>query len=317
MNQDSNAILTLCSHICVGEGVRPLEPKEYGDLAQRLNQAGKTPKDLFDFSSDDFAAVLGCDTEQTVRFLRLLDRNASLSFELGQYRNMGIEVLTRADAGYPKKLKKTLSHGCPPIFYYAGDLSLLDRECIGYVGSRTVTQEDVDFTVQTVRKTACLGYGVVSGGAKGIDTVSGTEALLHNGFSVEYLSDSLLKKLKKSDTVRSIQRGRLLLISVSKPDAGFHVGMAMMRNRYIYAQSVGTVVVRSDLKKGGTWTGAAENLKNNWCATLCWDHPYPGNQALISMGAIPIGADWDGSVPAQSIKSVIEKKYEQTSLFDQ
>lgn len=316
MDQDSNAILTLCSHICVGEGVRPLEPKEYDSLAQMLNRAGKTPKDLFDFTSDDFAAVLGCDAEQTARFMRLLDRNASLCFELGQYQNMGIEVLTRADAKYPKKLKRALSHSCPPIFYYAGDLSLLDRQFIGYVGSRTVTQEDVDFTVQAVRKTVSLGYGVVSGGAKGIDTVSGTEALLNNGFSVEYLSDSLLKKLKKSDMIRNIQRGNLLLISTAKPDAGFQVGMAMTRNRYIYAQSVSTVVVRSDLKTGGTWTGAAENLKNHWCVTLCWDHPYPGNQALISMGAIPIGADWDGSIPAQTIKPVREEKCEQVSLFD-
>lgn len=316
MNQDSNAILTLCSHVCVGEGVQPLEPKEYSNLAQMLNHAGKTPKDLFDFSPDDFAAVLGCDAEQTARFMRLLDRNASLSFELGQYQNMGIEVLTRADAKYPKKLKKTLSQGCPPIFYYAGDLSLLDRQFIGYVGSRTVKQEAVDFAIQTVRKTVSLGYGVVSGGAKGIDAVSGTEALLNNGFSVEYLSDSLLKKLKRSDTIRYIQQGKLLLISVAKPDAGFQVGMAMMRNRYIYAQSVGTVVVCSDLKKGGTWTGATENLKNNWCATLCWDHPYPGNQALIGMGAIPIGSDWDGSIPVQTVKPVIKEEYEQASLFD-
>ncbi len=316
MNQNPNAILTLCSHVCVGEGVRPLEPKEYDNLAQALNQAGKTPKDLFDFSSDDFAAVLGCNPEQTARLMRLLDRNASLSFALGQYQNMGIETLTRADAKYPKKLKKTLSHGCPPIFYYAGDLSLLDRQFIGYAGARTVTREDVDFTVQTVRKTVSLGYGVVSGGARGIDTVAGTEALLNNGFSVEYLSDSLLKKLKKSDVIRNIQQGKLLLISVSKPDAGFQVGMAMMRNRYIYAQSVGTVVVHSDLKKGGTWTGATENLKNNWCTTLCWNHPYPGNQALLSLGATPIGPDWDGSIPAQTIKSSVQETYEQASLFD-
>lgn len=302
--------------MCVGEGVQPLEPKEYDHLAQMLNQAGKTPKDLFDFSPDDFAALLGCDMEQTARLMRLLDRNASLSFELGQYQNMGIEALTRADAKYPKKLKKTLSHGCPPIFYYAGDLSLLDRQFIGYVGSRTVTQADVDFTVQVVRKTVSLGYGVVSGGAKGIDEVSGTEALLNNGVCVEYLADSLLKKLKRSDLIRSIQRGNLLLISASKPDAGFHVGTAMMRNRYIYAQSAGTVVVRSDLNKGGTWTGAVENMKNNWCTTLCWDHPYPGNQALIGMGAVPIGADWDGSVPAQPAKSISTEQYEQASLFD-
>lgn len=316
MNQDSNAILTLCSHICVGEGVQPLEPKEYSELAQKLILAEKTPKDLFDFSTDDFKSILGFNTEQIARVVRLLDRNASLSFELSQYQNMGIETVTRADLNYPKKLKKILSKTCPPIFYYAGDLSLLERQYIGYVGARTVTTEDVNFTIQAVRKTVSLGYGVVSGGAKGIDTISGKEALLNNGFTVEYLSDSLLKKLKKSDVVKNIQQGKLLLMSVSKPDAGFNVGMAMMRNRYIYAQSIGTVIIHSDLNKGGTWNGANENLKNGWCTTLCWDHPYPGNQALIKNGAVPISEDWDGIIPEQISKPGTEEKYVQASLFD-
>ena len=316
MNQDSNAILTLCSHICVGEGVQPFEPKEYSELAQKLILAEKTPKDLFDFSTDDFKSILDFNTEQIARVVRLLDRNASLSFELSQYQNMGIETVTRADLNYPKKLKKILSKTCPPIFYYAGDLSLLERQYIGYVGARTVTTEDVNFTIQAVRKTVSLGYGVVSGGAKGIDTISGKEALLNNGFTVEYLSDSLLKKLKKSDVVKNIQQGKLLLMSVSKPDAGFNVGMAMMRNRYIYAQSIGTVIIHSDLNKGGTWNGANENLKNGWCTTLCWDHPYPGNQALIKNGAVPISEDWDGIIPEQISKPGTEEKYVQASLFD-
>ena len=106
------------------------------------------------------------------------------------------------------------------------------------------------------------------------------------------------------------------MMSVAKPDAGFNVGVAMMRNRYIYAQAAGTVIVRSDLNKGGTWTGANENLKNNWCTTLCWDHPYPGNQALIKNGAIPIGNDWDGSIPEQRKKVDTSEVYEQASLFD-
>ena len=33
MNQDANAILALCSHLCVPEGVEPLEPREYSQLA--------------------------------------------------------------------------------------------------------------------------------------------------------------------------------------------------------------------------------------------------------------------------------------------
>jgi len=316
MNQDSNAILTLCSHICVGEGVRPLEPKEYSELAQKLLLAEKTPKDLFNFSTDDFKSILGFNEEQIARVVRLLDRNASLSFELSNYQNMGIEAVTRSDLGYPKNLKKKLSNTCPPIFYYAGDLSLLERQYIGYVGARTVTNEDISFTIQTVRKTVSLGYGVVSGGAKGIDTISGNESLLNNGFTVEYLSDSLLKKLKKSDVVKNIQQRKLLLMSVSKPDAGFNVGMAMMRNKYIYAQSIGTVIIHSDLNKGGTWNGANENLKNNWCTTLCWDYPHPGNQALIKNGAVPISEDWDGKIPEQISKPCTEEKYVQPSFFD-
>lgn len=313
MNLDSNAILTLCSHVCVGEGVRPLEPKEYSELAKKLGNIGKSPKDLFDFTAQDFEQLLELPLDDIDRVKRLLGRNASLTFDLEQYSNMGIATVTRADTEYPQKLKKKLGNACPPIFYYAGDLSLLDRKYIGYVGARTVTVKDIDFTKNAVRKTTALGYGVVSGGAKGIDTVSGTEALLNGSFAVEYLSDSLMKKLKRSDTVRNIQNGSLLLLSVSKPDAGFNVGFAMMRNRYIYAQSEATVIVRSDLNKGGTWTGATENLKKNWCPTLCWEHDYPGNKALIEKGAIPIPIDWDGIIPK---KQQTVEEYEQTSIFD-
>lgn len=316
MTQDSNAILTLCSHICVGEGIQPLEPREYSELVQLLTRAGKTPGDLFRFTDADFSAVLKLSDGERARYQRLLDRNASLSFELSSYQNMGIDAVTRADAHYPRMLKKKLANGCPPIFYCAGDISLLDRPFFGYVGSRTVTQEDLDFTVQAVRKTTALGSGVVSGGAKGIDTIAGTEALLSGSFCVEYLSDSMLKKLKKSDTIRSIQQGRLLLLSVAKPDAGFQVGMAMMRNRYIYAQSAATVVVRSDLNKGGTWTGATENLKHNWCKLLCRDHPYPGNRALIQKGAIPIPDAWDGRIPEATTRQPSDAEYVQASLFD-
>ena len=36
MNLNAHAIVTLCSHMCVGEGVVPLEPKEWSELAKLL-----------------------------------------------------------------------------------------------------------------------------------------------------------------------------------------------------------------------------------------------------------------------------------------
>ena len=67
MKQDSNAILTLCSHVCVGDGVRPLEPKEYSQLAQKLSHSGRSPKDIFSFSTDDFKSILGISGDEIER----------------------------------------------------------------------------------------------------------------------------------------------------------------------------------------------------------------------------------------------------------
>ena len=89
----------------------------------------------------------------------------------------------------------------------------------------------------------------------------------------------------------------------------------MMRNKYIYAQSEATVIVKSDYNKGGTWNGATENLRNQWALTLCRNHPsYPGNKALIEKGAIPVGDDWDGSIQVFAEKET-QKCVQQLSLF--
>lgn len=316
MNSNSNVIFTLCSHLCVGENVAPLEPKEWGDLAKKLVEAGLQPESLFDLTRSEFKDKLFVSEEYTDRIFRLLDRNASLSFELSQLQNIGISVVTRADTEYPAKLKKVLSNNCPPIFYTAGDISLLDYKYIGYVGSRTVSDDDINFTKNTVIKTINSGYGVVSGGAKGIDTISEEQAIEMGSPIVEYLSDSMLKKIKKSSIVRAITNKKMLLLSVVKPDAAFNVGVAMMRNRYIYAQSSGTVVVRSEYNKGGTWAGAVENLKYGWCKEFCWDkRSYQGNKALIEQGAIPIDKDWDGNIDSTGA-SAIKPGGEQISMFD-
>jgi predicted Rossmann fold nucleotide-binding protein DprA/Smf involved in DNA uptake len=54
--------------------------------------------------------------------------------------------------------------------------------------------------------------------------------------------------------------GQLVLISPYDPSAGFNVGNAMQRNKLIYALADASLVVSSDLNKGGTWAGAIEQL---------------------------------------------------------
>jgi predicted Rossmann fold nucleotide-binding protein DprA/Smf involved in DNA uptake len=298
MTDRSMAITTLCSHLCVGEGVSPLEPKEYTNLALLMNKKNIMPESLLFFNKNDFLEKLEVTEKEAERLLRLIDRSASLSFEISKYENMGISIVTRADSTYPENLKKKLKTSCPPLFYVAGDISLLNCKAVGYVGSRSIGEKDISFTKSTVQKTLNAGYAVVSGGAKGTDSVAEEYALSNDGIAIAYLSDSMLRKLRNPQTIQAIQQKKLLLLSVSKPTAGFNVGVAMMRNKYIYAQSDATVVIKSDYNKGGTWAGAIENLKNkNRALTLCWNHlSYPGNKTLIEKGAIPIDEEWDGDV---------------------
>ena len=149
-----------------------------------------------------------------------------------------------------------------------------------------------------------------------MDTISEEQALNMGAPVVEYLSDSMLRKLKKSNIINAIRNGQMLLLSVVKPDAGFNVGVAMMRNRYIYAQSSGTIVVKSEYNKGGTWAGATENLQHGWCKQICWNKTsYPGNKALLEKGAIPIDITWDGVI--DNLKETTPfSDSEQLSLFD-
>lgn len=315
MTRDRNAILALCSHLCPEEDIRPLTPGEYSRLTICLDAAQRTPGDLFDFSAADFSSVLNCSPQQTERLLRLIERSPQLNLVLNRYADMGIKTVTRAETDYPQVLTKKLGTAAPAIFFYAGDISLLKRQLVGYVGSRDITEQDLTFTVGCVRKTVALGSGVVSGGARGVDTVAATEALRCGGTAVEYLAEALLKKLHKNDVQRNIRQGKLLLMAVANPDTGFRTSIAMMRNRYIYAQSAGTVVIRSDLETGGTWSGAVDNLKNGYAPTLCRDHPYPGNQALIRKGAIPIDETWDGQIP-QDPPDLPAETCTQTSFFE-
>ncbi|MBN0182436.1 DNA-processing protein DprA, partial [Pseudomonas aeruginosa] len=74
------------------------------------------------------------------------------------------------------------------------------------------------------------------------------------------LADSLEKTTMNREHRNLLLDGQLVLISPYDPSAGFNVGNAMQRNKLIYALADASLVVSSDLNKGGTWAGAIEQL---------------------------------------------------------
>ena len=300
MEHNRQAIIALCSTLCPREGVTPLSHREYRDLARLLFQEGLEPSDLYRLDTGDPELLFRLSAFDPHRLMALLDRTDALLRELASYEAQGITVVTRAEDAYPRMLRRTPRSECPPLFYAAGDLSLCQLPTVGYVGSRDIDPIDLAFARATVRKTLAGGYGVVSGGARGSDSVAEGTALSLGGFVVEFPADSLLRKLRDPSVAKAVAGGKLLLLCPVPPHEGFSTPLAMMRNRYIYAHSHGTVVIRSALGKGGTWAGATDALKRGLCPLLCHNAPYGGNQALIQAGATPIDHTWHGQIPPKA-----------------
>jgi predicted Rossmann fold nucleotide-binding protein DprA/Smf involved in DNA uptake len=82
--------------------------------------------------------------------------------------------------------------------------------------------------------------------------------------------------------------GDLLLATPFNPEAGFNVGNAMSRNRYVYCLADGVIIVSSTADKGGTWNGAPEGLKNAWVPLWVKPSTVPGsgNSELVRRGAL-------------------------------
>jgi predicted Rossmann fold nucleotide-binding protein DprA/Smf involved in DNA uptake len=262
LSTNTQAILLLTAPLIAGRGsVSPdlLSPGEYKRFARHLREIQHQPADLV---SPDAAEILrACQPViDENRLQRLLGRGFLLSQVIERWQARAIWVVSRADAEYPRSLKARLREDAPAVLYGCGDMALLETGGLAVVGSRHVDGALIDYTMSIGRLAARAGRTLVSGGAKGIDQAAMRGALEDGGKVCGVLADSLEKTTMNRDHRNVLLDGQLVLITPYDPSAGFHVGNAMQRNKLIYALAEASLVVSSDFNKGGTWTGAVEQL---------------------------------------------------------
>ena len=295
LTKDSLAIILICSNIGLNmkdeEGLKPYTTSQWNKLAEKIMQSSlKRPEALFSTDEQVWSKELYLKENEIIRLKKLLARAGQLGVEIEQLQSQGINITTRAERTYPKRLKDVLKKNSPPLLYYCGNLSLLDTKSVAVVGSRDIDEAGLNYTKKFAARCAAEGLTIVSGGAKGVDTIAQDTALSAGGNVISVLSDSLSKKIKQKEVREAITKGKLLLFSAVSPKAGFTVYSAMDRNKYIYGLSDFAVVISSDDNKGGTWSGATENLNNKWVSLFVrQENDIPkGNEKLLNMGAKPL-----------------------------
>jgi predicted Rossmann fold nucleotide-binding protein DprA/Smf involved in DNA uptake len=261
----------------------PLKASEYWALLERLDD----PARLLDLDPPDIEQLAGVDRELAKRIAALLGAATAVAFECEELERSGIQPIVSTDDRYPRVLLDRLGSSAPPMLYVAGDPRLLTTDLLGVVGSRDVDEHGADVARGAAREASSQGFGIVSGAAKGVDRLAMTAALDAGTHAVGVLADSLTRLARDPDVRRAVTEGQLCLCTPYKPTAGFSVANAMGRNKLIYALSQATLVVASDLEKGGTWAGAVEALRRRTAPVLAWtgDGAGPGNAQLVEAGA--------------------------------
>lgn len=307
LSPNTQAILLLTAPLIAGRGTASpdlLSPGEYKRLARHLREIQRQPADLV--SSDAAEILRACQPViDESRLQRLLARGFLLSQVIERWQARAIWVVSRADAEYPRRLKARLREDAPAVIYGCGDMSLLETGGLAVIGSRHVDDSLIDYTMAIGRLAARSGRTLVSGGAKGIDQAAMRGALEAGGKVCGVLADSLEKTTMNRENRNLLLDGQLALISPYDPSAGFNVGNAMQRNKLIYALADASLVVSSDLNKGGTWAGAIEQLDKLKFVPVyirSTGESSPGLEALRSKGALP----WPNPQDADAFEGVID-----------
>lgn len=311
LTSNTQAILLLTAPLVAGRGESSpdlLSLGEYNKLARILREKQKQPADLIGPDAQELIELCAQPFGRE-RLDALLGRGFLLSQAVERWNARAIWVISRADSRYPKRLKARLKEDAPPLLYGCGEIALLEKGGLAVVGSRHVDDELISFTENVGRLTAKAHRTIVSGGAKGIDRAAMHGALLGDGEVAGVMADSLERAALARDNREPLMEGRLVLISPYDPAAGFNVGHAMQRNKVIYALADAGLVVTSDFEKGGTWTGAIEQLERLHFVPVFvrnGNNAGRGNAALIHHGGRPWPNPDNAAELGQIISSAVE-----------
>ena len=114
-----------------------------------------------------------------------------LDAELQLIEKNNVDCISILDERYPDLLKNIYSP--PPILYCYGTASLSSDTYIAIVGSRKSDNYGMRVVQKLVPELVHNGWGIVSGGALGIDTIAHRETLEAKGTTIAVLGSGLLK----------------------------------------------------------------------------------------------------------------------------
>jgi DNA processing protein len=218
----------------------------------RLRRAFGSPGAALEAPLKALCAVAGLKEEVAVAVHRRA-YSAPPQRELERLEALGGRVVTLLDPEYPPLLARI--YAPPPLLFVRGSLAGCREGGVALVGSRDMTPYGRRVAETLARDLACAGVSVISGLARGVDTVAHQAALEAGGHSVGVLGSGLNVVYPPENarlTTRLTSEGAVVSefpLGTRPQAANFPV-----RNRIISGLSRAVVVVEAGLKSGSLIT---------------------------------------------------------------
>jgi len=227
--------------------VSGIGPVRFKRLLEHFQDAGSA----WQASQSELQAA-GLDS-RSIEALLATRRSLSLDSEVARLAQEGATVLTWEDEGYPSRLRQI--HSSPPLLYVRGEIRPQDEWAVAVVGTRAATRYGRQMVEEIAGDLARSGITVVSGLARGIDSLAHRAALRAGGRTIAVLGsgiDIIYPHEHRDLADKIIERGALITEYPlgTKPEAGNFPP----RNRIISGLSLGTLVVEAGKRSGALIT---------------------------------------------------------------
>jgi DNA processing protein len=169
--------------------------------------------------------------------------------EIERAKKENTKIYFIKDKEFPEKLK-VISYA--PLFLYVKGELLKDKNLIAIIGSRKPTSYGKEVAYKFSKKLAENGVGIVSGLARGIDSISHKGALDGNGYTIGVLGCgvNIIYPAENRELFERIIKSGGAIISEFPFDTKPRKENFPMRNRIISGLCEGIVVIEAGKKSG-------------------------------------------------------------------
>jgi len=221
-------------------------------LIKRLLERFKTPEAIFQTPMKELLEIEGLG-EKVASEIQKGPLERAVERELSLLNKVGGKILTLKDDDYPKRLKEI--YDPPALLYVRGALRKEDELAIAMVGSRKTSPYGRWITEKISQDLAHHGVTIVSGMARGIDTLAHRGAIQGGGRTLAVLGcgvDVIYPSENRNLFNQIIEQGAVVSeFPMGSPPEGGHFPK---RNRIISGLSIGVVIVQASAESGSLIT---------------------------------------------------------------